>query len=363
MKYALIGCGRVSPNHLQAALNVGLETVALCDTDPLAAEEKKARFGLDSARIYTSHSEMLEKEKPDLVAIATPSGSHARIALDCIGAGCSVIIEKPVALSLSDADAIIAAGKRAGVAVCVSHQNRFNRSVVKIRKALDEGRFGRLYHGAACVRWHRGESYYRQAPWRGTWAEDGGCIMNQCIHNIDLLRWMMGDGIREVTALTDRLAHPYIEAEDVGLAVVRFENGATGLIEGTTAAFGRDVEETLFIMGEKGTVKAGGRSDNIIEAWNFADGKDDPAAVTAEYSENPPSVYGFGHTPLYADTVDAIKNRRPPAVDAEAGRRAVELVLGIYLSSAERRPVSFPLENCGTADFAGLFDKKTGEKR
>ncbi len=430
MKYALIGCGRISPNHIEAAKNNHLEFAAICDIDPEVMEKKAALFHLNGVHKYTDYKELLAVEKPELVAIATESGKHAVIALDCIEAGCNVIIEKPIALSIADADAIIAAGEKAGVVVCANHQNRFNKSVQYMRKALEEGRFGRLSHGAAhvrwnrdcieagcnviiekpialsiadadaiiaagekagvvvCanhqnrfnksvqymrkaleegrfgrlshgaahVRWNRGKSYYEQAPWRGTWAQDGGCLMNQCIHNIDLLRWFMGDEIDEVMAYTDQLLHPYLEAEDLGMALVKFSNGSYGLIEGTTNVFPRNLEETLYLFGEKGTAKAAGTSDNIIEEWRFDDDIDDPEEIKKIFSENPPNIYGFGHTPLYADVIEAIKTGRPPLVDARAGKRALELVLAIYKSAAEHRPVKLPLKECSSMDFAGRFD-------
>ena len=193
MKYALIGCGRISPNHIEAAKNNGLDFVAMCDVLPQAMAEKAEKFNLTDVRRYTDYKEMLTQEQPELVAIATESGEHAHIALDCIEAGCNVIIEKPIALSIQDANAIIVAAKEKGVLVCANHQNRFNKSVQYIRKAMEEGRFGKLFHGTAHIRWNRNQDYYTQAPWRGTWAQDGGALMNQCIHNIDLLRWMMGD--------------------------------------------------------------------------------------------------------------------------------------------------------------------------
>lgn len=356
MKYALIGCGRISPNHIEAAKNNQLDFVAMCDIVPEIMQEKSDKFGLENVRKYANYKELLKKEQPQLVAIATESGKHAQIALDCIEAGSNVIIEKPIALSIADADAIIAAGKRQGVIVCANHQNRFNKSIQYIRKALEEYRFGKLSHGAAHVRWNRGEDYYTQAPWRGTWAQDGGCLMNQCIHNIDLLRWMMGDEIEEVMAYTDQIEHPYLEAEDLGMALIKFKNGSYGLIEGTTNVYPKNLEETLYIFGEYGTVKAGGTSDNIIEEWSFADKLDEPEYVKATYHENPPNVYGFGHTPLYADVIDAIENGREPYVDGEAGKRALELVLAIYKSAAEHRPVKLPLTDCSTLDFVGRFD-------
>ncbi len=357
MKYALIGCGRISPNHIKAAKNNLLEFVAMCDIAPEAMQEKADKFDLEKVKKYTNYRELLEKEKPELVAIATESGKHAAIALDCIAAGCNVIIEKPIALSIADADAIIQAGKEKSVVVCANHQNRFNKSVQYIRKALEEERFGKLFHGAAHVRWNRGKSYYEQAPWRGTWAQDGGCLMNQCIHNIDLLRWMMGNDVDEVMAYTDQLEHPYLDAEDLGMAIVKFSNKSYGLVEGTTNVYPKNLEETLYIFGEKGTAKAAGTSDNIIEEWDFADGLDDPAYVKVTYGENPPNVYGFGHTPLYADVIEAIQTKRQPYVTGEDGKRALELVLAIYKSAAEHRPVKLPLEKCSTMDFVGRFDE------
>ena len=331
MKYALIGCGRISPNHIKAALNNKLEIVAICDIDKANMDDKRAKFELpDSVKSYTDYKEMLEAERPELVAIATESGKHAVIALDCIEAGCNVIIEKPIALSLEDADRIIEAAERKGVKVCANHQNRFNKSIRKIREAIEKNRFGKLFYGTAHIRWCRDHEYYDRASWRGTWEQDGGALMNQCIHNIDLLRWMMGDEITEVVGMTDRLHHDYIEAEDLGIALVRFANGSYGIIEGTTDIYPRNLEETLYLFGEKGTVKAGGDSVNRIEEWRFSDMLDDPDEIKHQFAENPPNVYGYGHTPLYADMIDAVKNNRKPYVDATAGRRALELVLAIY---------------------------------
>lgn len=356
MNYAIIGCGRISPNHIMAAKKNDLNIVALCDVLPEMMEDKIKKCNLPAdIKTYTDYKKMIAKEKIDLLAIATESGKHAAIALHCIEEGINLIIEKPIALSLADADAIIELSKTKGVQVCACHQNRFNKSIQKIREAIDNDRFGKLFHGTAHIRWNRGPVYYEQAPWRGTWEQDGGALMNQCIHNTDLLRWMMGDEITEVYAYTDRLKHEYIEAEDLGIALIKFKNGAYGVIEGTTNIYPENLEETLYIFGEKGTVKAGGHSVNIIEEWLFADKKDNPDAVKAEYHENPPNIYGFGHTPLYADVIDAIKNNRRPYIDAEAGRRALELVLAIYKSAAEGQAVKLPLKSCSTMDFKGRF--------
>lgn len=355
MKYALIGCGRISPNHIMAAKNNNLNFVAMCDLDPKIMQDKSMKFNLQFVHQYTDYHEMIEIEKPELVAIATWSGEHAKIALDCLDAGCNLIIEKPIALSLSDADAIIAKAKEKNLKVCTNHQNRFNKSIQKIRDALDSNRFGKMFYGTATIRWCRDFNYYNKAAWRGTWEEDGGALMNQCIHNIDLLRWMMGDDIDTVYGMTDKLNHPYIDCEDLGIAVIKFKNGSYGIVEGTTDIYPKNLEETLYLFGEKGTVKAGGQSDNTIEVWRFDDKLDDPEQVIKEFSETPPNVYGFGHTPLYADVIDAINNDNQPFVDAEAGKRALELVLGIYKSAATGEPVKFPLNECSTMDFKGRF--------
>lgn len=356
LKYALIGCGRISPNHIAAAKANDLNIVAICDIVPENMKDKVLKFELgNEVKQYTDYREMLKKEKPDLVAIATESGKHAAIAIDCIEAGCNLIIEKPIALSLEDADKIICAAEKKNVKVCACHQNRFNKSIQKIRDAVEKNRFGKMFYGTAHIRWCRDYEYYHRATWRGTWEQDGGALMNQCIHNIDLLRWMMGGEIEEVVGMTDKLNHSYIEAEDLGIALIKFKNGSYGIIEGTTDIYPKNLEETLYIFGEKGTVKAGGQSVNVIEEWRFSDLLDDPEEVKAKFHENPPNVYGYGHTPLYADVINAIQHDRQPYVTAMDGKRALELVLAIYKSAAEGQIVKFPLENCATTDFIGRF--------
>ena len=360
MKYALIGSGRISPNHLEAEINNNLEIVGICDIVPENMDNllNKLNIDVNKYKKYSDYKEMLDKEKPELVAIATESGKHAQIALDCLDAGANVIIEKPIALSLEDADKIIEKSKEKGLVVCANHQNRFNKSIQKIRQTVESGQFGKMLYGTAHIRWNRGKDYYTQAPWRGTWAQDGGALMNQCIHNIDLLRWMMGDEVEEVCAYTDNLNHEYIEAEDLGMAIVKFKNGSYGIIEGTTDIYPKNLEETLYLFGQKGTVKAGGKSVNIIEEWTFEGDKENPEDVKKNNSEMPKNVYGFGHTPLYKDVINAIQTHTKPLVDAEAGRRALELVLAIYKSAAEGRPIKLPLTKCSTLNFVGRFDKE-----
>ena len=359
MKYALIGCGRISPNHLEAAVNNKLEIVGLCDIVPEHINTLLEKLEMKNIGIkqYTDYHEMLEKEKPELVAIATESGEHAKIALDCLEVGANLIIEKPIALSIEDADKIIEKSKEKGLVVCANHQNRFNKSIQKIRQAVANNELGKMIYGTAHVRWNRGQDYYTQAPWRGTWAQDGGCLMNQCIHNIDLLRWMMGDEVTEVCAYTDNLNHDYIQAEDLGIAIVKFKNGSYGIIEGTTDIYPKNLEETLYLFGQKGTVKAGGKSVNIIEEWILENQNEEAEKIKEENSEMPKNIYGFGHTPLYEDVIRAIETHTQPLVDAEAGRRALEMVLAIYKSATEGKPVKLPLKKCSTMDFVGRFDK------
>jgi UDP-N-acetyl-2-amino-2-deoxyglucuronate dehydrogenase len=358
MKYALIGCGRISINHFVSAKENNLDIIGLCDIVPdnIDLMLDKADDSTDYNK-YADYTELLREQKPELVAIATESGNHAQIAIDCIEAGCSVIIEKPIALSLKDADAIIKAGEKNNVVVCACHQNRFNKAVQIMKQAIDNGRMGKLLHSAAHIRWNRNQDYYTQAPWRGTWEQDGGALMNQCIHNIDLIRWMMGDNIDEVFAYTDKLSHDYIDAEDLGVAVLKFSNGAYGLIEGTTNVFPSNLEETLYIFGQTGTIKAGGKSVNLIEEWNFSDDVDNAEEVKAESEEHPPNVYGFGHSKLYTDVLDCIKTGKTPLIDGHAGKRALELVLAIYKSSKDGVPVKLPLKDYSTMDLKGFFDE------
>jgi predicted dehydrogenase len=259
MNYALIGCGRIATNHVKAVMNNKLNFVAACDLLPEAIESLLAKHGLekdDSIARYTDYKQMLEAHPEiDIVAIATDSGVHAEITLYCIDHGFNVIVEKPMTMSMADAEEIIKHSNEKGVKVSVCHQNRFNVAIQEMRAALEAGRFGRISHGSINVRWNRGKQYYDQANWRGKWASDGGCLFNQCIHGIDLLRWMMGDEVDEVYGITKQQFHDYLECEDIGMAVVKFKNGAIATIEGTTNVYPQNLEETLYMFGETGTVK------------------------------------------------------------------------------------------------------------
>lgn len=357
MRYALIGCGRISTNHIKAAVNNKLEIVGVCDILPEKMEELLEKHELkndNSIHRYTDYKELIAAEKPELISIATESGNHAEIALYCIEAGINVIIEKPMAMSIADANKIIDLAEKKHVKVSACHQNRFNVAVQELRKAIESGRFGKISHGSIHVRWNRNKGYYDQAPWRGTWAQDGGALMNQCIHGIDLLRWMMGDEVEEVYGATRQQFHDYLEAEDVGMAVVKFKNGAIGTIEGTTNVYPKNLEETLYVFGENGTVKIGGTSTNNIDVWDFAD-ETEADSKNKGLEEATSNVYGNGHTSLFADVMDAIENDRKPYVDAVAGRNALEMILAIYKSQKTGQPVKLPLENFASTDMEGEF--------
>ena len=357
MKYALIGCGRIATNHIKAALNNQLEIAAVCDIQPDHIKKLLERHGLwadDSIKHYTDYKAMIAEVQPELVSIATESGIHAEIAIFCIKHGVHVIIEKPMAMSMADANEIIRLSEERNVKVSACHQNRFNIAVQEMRQALEAGRFGKLSHGSIHVRWNRNQNYYTQAPWRGTWAQDGGALMNQCIHGIDLLRWTFGGEVEEVYGQTRQQFHDYLEAEDVGMAVVKFKNGAIATIEGTTNVYPKNLEETLYIFGEKGTVKIGGTSTNNIDVWDFAD-ETEADMNNKGLEEETNNVYGNGHTSLFADMINSIQNGKKPYVDAYAGRDALELVLAIYKSQKEGIPVTLPLSEFSSLDMTGEF--------
>ena len=356
MKYALIGCGMISPSHITAAVESGLEIAALCD---LVEENlRKTRDLLPEAQrgtvsLYTDYRRMLSEIRPDLVAIALGSGAKRAIACDCMEAGAGVIVEKPIALDLEDADAMIAAARRFGVKLCVNHQLRFCPSVRAIKAAADAGDFGKMLHAAAQVRRNRNKAYFDAGKWRGSWKNDGGTLMNQCIHYTDLLQWVLGD-VEEVFAYTDRLVHPYIEAEDMGLALVRFRSGAYAVVEGTVDVFPNNLSDSMAFFGEKGTVSVSGKYLDKPERWQFADGTGSMAETFDRYGIRDA---GSGHTPLYRDMIRAMETGTEPLCSGAEGRKALELVLAIYESAASGRPVRLPLERGSTMDYQGRFDR------
>lgn len=356
MKYALIGCGRIAVNHIKAVVENNIDMVAACDIkfEKIDQLVEKTKYNKDFKK-YSDYKKMIDENLDlDFVSIATESGIHAEIALYCIENGINVIIEKPMAMSMEDANKIINLSKEKNVKVSVCHQNRFNIAVHKTRQAMDEGRFGRLSHGSIHVRWNRNKNYYDQAPWRGKWESDGGCLMNQCIHGIDLLRWMLGEEVDEVYGVTKQQFHDYLECEDIGMAVLKFKNGAVATVEGTVNVYPQNLEETLYLFGENGTVKIGGKSTNNIDVWNFKD-EDVDDQNNIGLKEETENVYGNGHTSLFKDMIEAIQEDRDPYITAVDGKNALEIVLAIYKSSFTGKSVKLPLENCASTDFEGEF--------
>lgn len=361
MRYALIGCGNISKKHIASALENHLQIVAVCDLLPEQMETVLTKNGIGedtSIKRYTDYKKMIAENDLDLVSIATSSGVHAEIVLYCIDHGVNVIVEKPMAMNMKDANEIIRRSEEKGVTVSACHQNRFNLAIQKVKEAVDEGKFGKLSHGSINVRWNRNKDYYDQAPWRGTWAEDGGALMNQCIHGIDLLRWLMGGDVEEVYGATRQRFHDYLEAEDIGVAVVKFKSGAVATIEGTTNIYPKNLEETLCLFGDKGTVKVGGMSANDVVTWDFEDKNDDENIESSEMlHESTANLYGNGHSRLFADVIDAIQSGRKPYVDAVAGRNALEMVLAIYKSQLTGQPIKLPLDDFSTLDMVDIFKK------
>ena len=345
-KVALVGCGRISYKHIEALVN-NYETsilVAVCDIIEERAEEKgnmyvnliKEKYNQEvNVNVYIDYNHMYELENIDLVAIATESGNHYQHTIDALNMGKHVIVEKPIALSNAHADEMIFLAKEKGLKLCVSHQNRFNPPIQRLRTAVEEGRFGKIYAANARVLWNRDKNYYDQASWRGTYALDGGCLMNQCIHNIDLMQWILGSEVDCVNAMLDNYNHDYIEAEDYGSLQVRFKNGSIGNVEGTVVVYPKNLEETLTVLGEKGTVVIGGLAVNEIKTWQFADEKDDFEQVSAETKSEIANVYGNGHTALYTDMIDAIKSNRKPYIDGNDGRVAMSIILEAYNKTKE----------------------------
>lgn len=329
-KFALIGCGRIAKRHselLGLKQIKGVELTAVCDN----VFDKAKKIGLQfDVPAYADMDEMLQNENIDVAVVLTPSGLHAKHVINLAKYGKDIIVEKPMALTLDDADAMIEACDKNRCRLFVIKQNRFNVPVVKLREAQQAMRFGKLILGTVRVRWARHQQYYDQDAWRGTWAMDGGVLTNQASHHIDLLEWMMGDVesvfAHAATALAD------IEAEDTAVVTVKFKSGALGIIEATTAARPRDLEGSISILGEKGSVVIGGFAVNRMESWAFEEELDGDNKVLDQFSVNPPNVYGFGHQAYYEHVVECISGDGKNLVDGLQGRKSIELINAIYES-------------------------------
>lgn len=330
LKFALVGCGRIAKRHselLGMDQIKGAKLVAACDIDLSKAKTIGQQFDIP---YFSDMHQMIQEVPCDVVVILTESGNHAKHAVELAKHGKHIVVEKPMALTLDDADAMIRACDLAGVKLFVVKQNRFNIPVVKLREALEQKRFGKLVLGTVRVRWCRPQEYYDQAPWRGTWAQDGGVLTNQASHHVDLLEWMMGEVESVFAKGTTALAK--IEAEDTAVVTLKFRNGALGVIEATTATRPKDLEGSISILGEGGTVEIGGFAVNKMKTWSFVDKQSGDDDVMEQYSVNPPSVYGFGHQAYYEHVVDCIANNKQHLVDGWQGRKSLELINAIYES-------------------------------
>ncbi len=330
LKFGLVGCGRIAKRHSELLGHNQINNaslVAVCDID----EEKAKKIGEQfNVPYYTDMDEMMQKESIDVVSVLTESGYHAKHVINLAKYGKHIVVEKPMALTLDDADAMIRACDENSCKLFVVKQNRFNVPVVKLREAMDEKRFGKLVLGTIRVRWSRDQNYYDQAWWRGRWDMDGGVLTNQASHHVDLLEYMMGDVESVFAKSTTALVN--IEAEDTAIVTLKFRNGALGIIEATTAVRPKDLEGSISILGETGTVEIGGFAVNKMLHWNFTHKKDGDDEVMEKYSVNPPNVYGFGHQAYYEHVVDSILNNKKHLVDGLVGRKSLELISAIYES-------------------------------
>jgi len=346
INFALVGCGRIAKRHSELlGFNQikGAKLVSVCDNIINKAKKIAEQFGVSS---YEDMDEMMKLETIDIVVVLTPSGLHAEHVVNLSKYGKHIMVEKPMALSIKDAEAMIYACDENNIKLFVIKQNRFNVPVVKLRDALDSGRFGKLTLGTVRVRWARHQAYYDQDSWRGTWAMDGGVLTNQASHHVDMLEWMMGDVESVFAKITTALAN--VETEDTAIVTLKFKNGALGIIEATTATRPTNLEGSISILGENGTVVIGGVAVNEMQTWAFEDKQDGDSNVLKEFSVNPPNVYGFGHQAYYEHVIDCIENGSANLVDGLQGRKSIELISAIYESAETGKEIflKFQPQHC-----------------
>lgn len=337
-RIALVGCGRISHRHAELLASgrvPGAVLAAVCDLRPERAMQVGELFGVPW---FTNMHEMMAVVSPNLVSVLTESGNHARHVIELSGYGCPILVEKPMALKVSDADEMIEACRRNDIDLFVVKQNRFNLPVRKLKEAIDKGRLGNVFLGTVRVRWAREQDYYDQDSWRGTLRMDGGVLANQASHHLDLLEWMLGDPV-SVSAMSIR-ASAKIEAHDTAVAVIRFESGALGVVEATTATRPKDLEGSLSVLGSQGSVVIGGFSVNRMDTWNLVDEPRENPENLVRLSENPPDVYGFGHALYYTHVMKALDRETVPLVDGTEGRKSVLLLSAINEAIFSHKEVS-----------------------
>jgi len=330
--FGIVGCGRIVSKHTEAIVNHLsdiADLVAVSDID----EEKSRTVGHKyNVPYYTDYNNMFnERSEIDVACILTESGNHANHAIDIVSKYKKhIVVEKPMALTLNDADAMIEICDNNGVKLFVVKQNRYNLPVTKLREAIEENRFGKIVMGTVRVRWCRRQDYYDRDGWRGTWAMDGGVFSNQASHHVDLLEWMLGEPESVFAKSSTSLVN--IEVEDTGAAIIKFKNGAIGIVEATTATRPKDLEGSLSILGERGSVEIGGFAVNEMKLWNFSDNQENDKKVVGQYAEMPPNVYGFGHIKYLENVCENLMNGKKALVDGLEGRKSLELINAIYES-------------------------------
>jgi UDP-N-acetyl-2-amino-2-deoxyglucuronate dehydrogenase len=341
VRFAHVGCGRISKSHFDALEKHRdrVELVGICDIDPAALEQAHRRTG---AQTHGSLDDLLARTNADIVTLATPSGLHSTQTIQVAQSGRHVLTEKPMATRWDDGKRMVEVCDRAGVQLFVVKQNRLNPTVQLVKRAIAKGRFGRLFAVQCNVFWTRPQEYYDGAKWRGTWEFDGGAFMNQASHYVDLLDWLVGP-VESVQAFTATLARR-IEVEDTGVAAIRWRSGALGSINVTMLTYPKNLEGSITILGEKGTVKLGGVAVNQIEHWDFAepDAEDDAKWRDASYQTS--SVYGLGHGLYYDNVIRALRGEAAPETDGREGLRSLELLIAIYQSARGGTRVGLPLE-------------------
>jgi UDP-N-acetyl-2-amino-2-deoxyglucuronate dehydrogenase len=343
LRFALVGCGRIAANHLDAlALHAErVDLVAVCDSDPAALAAAVTRTGAQGFAQYAQLLAQAGSLGVDCVVLATPSGLHARQVTEAAQAGLHVMTEKPMATRWADGLAMVRACDEARVRLFVVKQNRRNRTLLLLRQAIQAGRFGRIYMVTVNVFWSRPQSYYDSAAWRGTWEFDGGAFMNQASHYIDLLDWMVGP-VESVMAYTGTLARD-IEVEDTGVAALRWRSGAMGSVNVTMLTHPKNLEGSITILGENGSVRVGGVAVNKIEHWAFAQPHEMDAGLD-DASYQTTSVYGFGHPLYYDNVIRTLRGECEPETDGREGLKTLELLIAMYLSARDGKRVNLPLE-------------------
>jgi UDP-N-acetyl-2-amino-2-deoxyglucuronate dehydrogenase len=337
LKFALVGCGRIAKRHSELLgfdQIKGAKLVAVCDNVVDKAIKIAGQFGISS---YEDMDEMMISESIDVVVVLTPSGLHAEHVVNLSKYGKHIMVEKPMALTIEDTEDMISACDVNHIKLFVIKQNRFNVPVVKLKETLDSGRFGKLTLGTVRVRWARHQAYYDQDSWRGTWSMDGGVLTNQASHHVDMLEWMMGDVESVFAKISTALAD--VETEDTAIVTLKFKSGALGIIEATTAARPTNLEGSISILGENGTVVVGGVAVNEMQTWTFEDKQDGDSDVLEKFSVNPPNVYGFGHQAYYEHVVNCIESGSANLVDGLQGRKSIELISAIYESAETGKEV------------------------